>query len=277
MSEKKRRQEQRNVTEKVEKAKNDYVGERNDQVKQEAIDAVNLVVQVLKQLEEKKKEEAIKSIEEALGKLEVLVAKDPELQLFPVDVKEQVIDYPGTVEEVIAAKKAVKELIENDEFQAARELMLTLASEMDIYITALPIGTYPAALKAIVPLIEEEKYDEATKLLVQVLETLILEKVVIPLPVVRAEKAVEVAAASANDESKEADRKELEELLAYAKEQLLLAQALGYGKVHEDYKELLEMIDSIEKKLEGGEETKGVFDELLEKLKGFMGGFNKAR
>jgi len=277
MSEKKRRQEQRNVTEKVEKAKTDYVGERNDQVKQEAIDAVNLVVQVLKQLEEKKKEEAIKSIEEALGKLEVLVAKDPELQLFPVDVKEQVIDYPGTVEEVIAAKKAVKELIENDEFQAARELMLTLASEMDIYITALPIGTYPAALKAIVPLIEEEKYEEATKLLVQVLETLILEKVVIPLPVVRAEKAVEVAAASANDESKEADRKELEELLAYAKEQLLLAQALGYGKVHEDYKELLEMIESIEKKLEGGEETKGVFDELLEKLKGFMGGFNKAR
>jgi hypothetical protein len=110
-----------------------------------------------------------------------------------------------------------------------------------------------------------------------VLETLILEKVVIPLPVVRAEKAVEVAAASANDESKEADRKELEELLAYAREQLLLAQALGYGKVHEDYRELLEMIDSIEKKLEGGEETKGVFDELLEKLKGFMGGFNKAR
>ncbi|ADV46385.1 YfdX family protein [Nitratifractor salsuginis] len=276
MSEKKRRQEQSKVTERVETAKSGYVDERNEQVKQEAIDAVNLVVQVLKQVEEKKKEEAVKSIEEALGKLEVLVAKDPDLQLFPVDVQEQVVDYPGTVEEVVAAKKTVKELIEKDEFQAARELMLTLASELDIYITALPIGTYPAALKAIVPLIEEEKYDEATALLVQVLETLVLQKVVIPLPIVRAEKAVEVAAAAANDESKKADRKELEELLAYTKEQLLLAQALGYGKVEEDYKELLEMVDAIEKKLEGGEETKGVFDDLLEKLNGFMGGFNKA-
>jgi hypothetical protein len=207
MSERKRRQEQSNVTERVEKAKSGYVDERSEQIKQEAIDAVNLVVQVLRQIEEKKKEEAVKSIEEALGKLEVLVAKDPELKLFPVDVQEQVVDYPGTVEEVIDAKKTVKELIEKDEFQAARELMLTLASEMDIYITALPIGTYPTALKAIVPLIEEEKYDEATKLLVQVLETLVLQKVIIPLPVVRAEKAIEIAAATANDENKKADRK----------------------------------------------------------------------
>jgi len=276
MSKKERRQEQQNVTAEVEKAKSGYVNERGDQIKQEAVDAVNLVVQVLKELEEKQKDKAIKSIEEALGKLEVLVAKDPEIQLFPVDIQEQIVDFPGTVDEAVEARKEVIKLLKDEEVQAAREIMLSLASELDIFVTALPIGTYPAALKAIIPLIDEEKYDEATKLLVEVLETLVLQKVIIPLPIVRAEKTIDVAVKSANDEEKKADRKELEELLAYAKEQLLLAQALGYGKVHEDYKDLLEAISGIEEKLKNDEATKGIFDELQSKLKNFLGTFNKA-
>ncbi len=279
MSDEKRREEDRKVTRKVEEAKSGYVNERGEQVKQEAVDAVNLVVQVLQQVEDKKKDEALKSIEEALGKLEVLVAKDPELQLFPVDIQEQIVDFPGTVSDVIEARKTVVKLIEKEELQAARDIMLTLASELDIFITALPIGTYPEALKAIVPLIETEKFEEAKTLLVKVLETLVLQKIVMPLPIIRAEKAMEVAAAAANSDKKEEqlDQEQLKELLAYAKEQLLLAQALGYGKIHEDYKEFLELIDSIEKKLEGDESTKGIFDELRDKLGVFLKTFNKAK
>jgi len=273
---KKRLEEHKEVTKKVQEQKESYVEEQDSKVSNEAVEAVNMVIDVIEQLKEKKKDEAIATIEKVLGKLEVLIAKNPSLALIPVDVKEQIVDFPGTVEDVEVAKKVVKELIDDGEVQAARDIMLALASELDIYITALPLATYPEALKAIIPLIQEEKFDEAIALLVQVLETLVLEKIVIPLPILRAEQAIE-RASELTKESDNADREELKQLLAYAKEQLLLAQALGYGKVSEDYKPLLDEIEKIEKILGGEESTKGIFEELKEKLNAFMQSFNKKK
>ncbi|MRJ02636.1 MAG: YfdX family protein [Epsilonproteobacteria bacterium] len=273
---KKRLEEQKEVTQKVEKAKEEYVGEQDRKVAQEAVDAVNMVMEVIDHLKKKNKEEALATIEKVLGKLEVLIARDPSLQLVPVDVKEQIIDFPGTVDDIIEAKRVVKELIESGELQAARDIMINLASELDIYITTLPIGTYPVALKAIVPQIEAEKFDEAIRLLVEVLETLVVEKVVIPLPILRAEQAIKRASELTKDKE-DADREELKKLTAYAKEQLLLAQALGYGRIEEDYKPLLDEIEKIESILGGEESTKDIFEELKEKLSSFMKEFNKKK
>ncbi len=273
---KKRMQEQQEVTKKVQAQKDRYIDDQERKVSNEAVEAVNMVVDVIEHLKNKKKDEAIATIEKVLGKLEVLIAKDPNLQLVPVDVKEQVVDYPGTIDDIAETKKVIKELIDAGEVQAARDIMLGLASELDIYITALPIGTYPVALKAIVPLIEEEKYDEATKLLVEILETLVLEKIVIPLPILRAEQAIE-RASELTKEKEDANKEELKELTAYAKEQLLLAQALGYGKVNEDYKPLLEEIEKIEKILQSEESTKNIFEELKTKLGSFMKDFNRKK
>ncbi|MRI83997.1 MAG: hypothetical protein C6I00_06210 [Nitratiruptor sp.] len=277
MSNKKRLQEQKEVTKKVEEAKERYVDQQGQKVAQEAVDAVNMIIDVIEHLKKKNKEEALATIEKVLGKLEVLIARDPSLQLVPVDVKEQIIDFPGTIDDIIEAKRVVKELIDAGELQAARDIMLNLASELDIYITALPIGTYPVALKAIVPQIEAEKFEEAIALLVEVLETLVVEKIVIPLPILRAEQAIERASELTKDQEN-ADKEELKKLTAYAKEQLLLAQALGYGRVEEDYKPLLEEIEKIEQIL-GEEEssTKNIFEELRAKLSAFMKEFNKKK
>jgi tetratricopeptide (TPR) repeat protein len=273
----KRLQENSEVTKKVEEQKENIIQQQDDKVSNEAVEAVNMVIDIIALLKEKKKDEAIAAIEKVLGKLEVLIAKNPELALIPVDVKEQVVDFPGTIADVEAAKKAVKELIDEGEVQAARDIMLALASELDIYITALPLATYPEALKVIIPLIEQEKYDEAIALLAKVLETLVLEKMVIPLPILRAQQTIE-RASELTKENDNADKEELKALLAYAKEQLLLAQALGYGKVSEDYKPLLEEIEKIEKALgEESEGTKGIFEELKAKLGTFMKSFDKKK
>ena len=159
--------------------------------------------------------------------------------------------------------------------QKARDIMLNLASELDIFVTALPIGTYPVAIKAIIPLIEAEKYNEAIQLLTEALETLVLEKIVLPLPIMRAEQTIKQASELTKDKE-DAKKEELQELLAYAKEQLLLAQALGYGKIDEDYKPLLEEIEKIEAILKSEESTKDIFENLKEKLSSFMASFNKA-
>ncbi|BCD68651.1 YfdX family protein [Nitratiruptor sp. YY09-18] len=270
-----RLKENKEVTKKVQEAKDNYVEEKDNKIADEAVDAVNLVVDVIEHLKNKKKDEALTTIEKALGKLELLVARDPNLQLVPVNVQEQIIDFPGTIDDVAAAKNEVVSLIEAGEVQKARDIMLNLASELDIIITALPIGTYPIAIKAIVPLIEEEKYDEAIALLAKALETLVLEKIIIPLPILRAEQAIN-RASELTKNKEDAKKEELKELTAYAKEQLLLAQALGYGRVEEDYKDLLAEIEKIEKILESEESTKDIFETLKAKLNTFMASFNKA-
>ena len=271
----KRVKEHKEVTKKVQEAKDNYIEQKDKQIANEAVDAINMVVDVIEHLKAKKKEEALSTIEKVLGKLEVLIARDPNLQLVPVNVQEQIVDFPGTLDDIAAAKKEIIRFINEAEVQKARDIMLNLASELDIFVTALPIGTYPVAIKAIIPLIEVEKYNEAIQLLTEALETLVLEKIVLPLPIMRAEQTIKQASELTKDKE-DAKKEELQELLAYAKEQLLLAQALGYGKIHEDYKPLLEEIEKIETILKSEESTKDIFENLKEKLSSFMAGFNKA-
>ena len=275
MAEVKKVTENTEVTKNVEEAKENYVDERVQKITQEATEAINAVVKVVELLDKENKEEVLKQIEKVLGKLEVLVAKDPTLQAVPVGVREEVVDFPGTVEDVELAKTEVVALIKKGEVALARDIMLNLASELDIYVTALPIGTYPVVMKAIIPLIEQEKFEEAKKLLVEALETLVIEKIVIPLPILRAEQAIIRANELANKENPNKD--ELKELLAYAKEQLELGEALGYGKVEIDYKDLYVEISKLEKILEGEESTKDIFETLKEKLSGIMAKFNKPK
>jgi DNA gyrase/topoisomerase IV subunit A len=111
--------------------------------------------------------------------------------------------------------------------------------------------------------------------LVEALETLVIEKIVIPLPILRAEQSIIRANEIAN--SKEPKKEELKELLAYAKEQLELGEALGYGKIEIDYKDLYEEISKLEELLEGEESTKDIFKTLKEKLSSIMTKFNQPK
>ena len=267
--------ENKEVTKQVNAAQDNYVDERVKKITEEAVEAINLVGEVVDLLDKKDKEKALETIEKVLGKLEVLIARDPNLQVVPVDVKEQVIDFPGTVDDVEVAKAEVVALIKSGEVQLARDIMLQLASELDIYVTALPIGTYPVVIKAIIPLIEQEKFEEAKKLLVEALETLVIEKIVIPLPLLRAEQAIIRANELANKENPNKD--ELKELLAYAKEQLELAEALGYGKKDIDYKDIYEEVKKLEEILGSDKSTEDIFKTLKEKLSSIMASFNKPK
>ena len=267
--------ENKEVTKQVNVAQDNYVDERVKKITEEAVEAINLVSEVVDLLDKKDKEKALETIEKVLGKLEVLIARDPNLQVVPVDVKEQVIDFPGTVDDVEAAKTEVVTLIKAGEVQLARDIMLNLASELDIYVTALPIGTYPVVIKAIVPMIEQEKYEEAKKLLIEALETLVLEKIVIPLPLLRAEQTIIRANELANKENP--NKEELKKLLSYAKEQLELAEALGYGKKEIDYKDIYEEIKKLEEILGSDKSTEDIFKTLKEKLSGIMLKFNKPK
>jgi hypothetical protein len=269
-----RQEEKKEVTQKVENSQSRYINEQGEKVSEEAVEIVNMVIGVIETLKSRDTDKALTTIENAIGKLEVLIAKDPSKELITIDVKRQVIDFPGTLEDVLYSREVIAEFIAQNELQRARDIMLKLASELDIYITVLPVITYPTALKAIVPLIEKERFEEATLLIAKAIEILMVEKVVIPLPVLRAEQTI-IRASELTKDREDANRQELQELLTYAKEQLKLAQALGYGKIEEDYVELLDNIKSIEDILDEKSSTKDIFETLKEKLSSFMSRFNR--
>jgi len=73
-------------------------------------------------------------------------------------------------------------LLKKGRVQDARALVSGLASEIIIEVVNIPLATYPDAIKAVVPLIEAGKVKEAKAALVAALNTLVITRHIIPLP-----------------------------------------------------------------------------------------------
>jgi hypothetical protein len=147
--------------------------------------------------------------------------------------------------------------------QAARLLLDNLVSELNVTTINLPLATYPAAIKEAVRLIDADKPQAARQVLMAALSTLVIEKQATPLPLIYAESIVEVAADIAGDESK-ADAAIA--MLADARYQLQLAEALGYGEQDEEFAAIRDDIETLEEQIEERRETSGPFDRLKIRL-----------
>ena len=156
--------------------------------------------------------------------------------------------------------------MEDGEVQKARVLVGNLGSEIQFRTTNIPLATYPAAIKAITPLIDAGKIDEAKKALQTTLNTLVITTDVLPLPTLRAERLLKQAQTLA--EKKDRSKEESDKLSAHikgARDQLKMAELLGYGK-KKDYKPMYEQLDEIEKKSADGKSGQGWFDKIKKQL-----------
>jgi len=183
-------------------------------------------------------------------KLDNLIAKNPGLELVPTSVDIDVSDYEGTNKEVASAIDETEDLLKHGKLQTARRLVSALASEIRVTTTSIPLGTYPAAIKQIIPLIDSGKLDQAAVDLNSVLDTLVVSTDVMPLPVFRAEELLTVAAdmEHRDDLTQDKSREEIRKFTDAAKAQLERAQLLGYGN-KDDYKILYLEIDAVHKAL----------------------------
>ena len=153
-------------------------------------------------------------------------------------------------------------------YQLARQILNDLASEIVVKTTYLPLATYPDAIKLAVNLMSQGKKNEASAVLVNALNTLLVTDSHIPLPVLRAEEYIKAAAVAM--ESKDENKgKTGVNYLENADYQLKLAEALGYGKRDKEYKELADAIDVLKKAIENKEETEGKFNDLKAKISAF--------
>lgn len=249
------------------------LAERRKAMMQEAADALDETNVALNALDEGKKKEAIDALARATGKLELLVAREPTLALAPFDVSFATHDLYASPSAVRAARNEVEELLDDGKVQQARSLLSVLASEIVISVSHLPLATYPDAIKAITPLIDEGKVEEAKEALHAALNTIVVTNKVISLPVVRAEGALEQAEALiGQEELSDEDKKMIDELVDLAREQLEIAEVLGYG-ARKDHQQYRDSIAELEERIHAGRETTGVFAKLRKSLDEYRASF----
>jgi len=245
----------------------DKIAEKRKEILEEATVALRETQNALKYLDEKNHKEAIKSLENATGKLEVILAREPELALVPIDVKLSTFDLYSDTQTIEFAKEQVIEALKENRVQDARELIGNLRSETVISVSNLPMASYPDAIKEAVKYIDMENYQEAKAVLQTALSSMIVTKTVIPQPLLNAEKFLSAAEILAEkDDRSDDENRSLDVLLNAANSQLEMAQALGYG-TEKTFDGLFDQIEKIKGKTKGGQSGTGFFD----KIKSFMG------
>ena len=240
--------------------------EKRKKLLAEAEAAISQTQQALKALDEKQNDEAIKALADATGKLELIVSRDPALALAPVSTTVVSYDLFASQDAMRAAVGEAKRELADGQIQKVRALVEALGSEIQIRTTNIPLATYPAAIKAITPLIDDGRIDEAKARLQEALGTLVITTEVIPLPKLRAESLLNDAQALAakKDRTKE-ENDTLANKLKAAREQLQMAELLGYGKKR-DYQPMYEQLDGIENASAGGKSGTGWFDKIKKQL-----------
>jgi hypothetical protein len=229
---------------------------------EEAVAAVRETQNALTAIDQNKADAALAALERATGKLEILLAREPSLALAPVDVGFVTYDVLGTEQAVTDLRKRAKEALERGRLQEARRLISELASETVMSVSNLPLATYPAAIKSAAALLHKGQTQQAKSALQAALNTLVIQEKIFPLPLIRAEAAIQQAKGLAEKPRRnDADNARLRALLAKARQEIRFGQALGYA-TEQDMGQLLAAVDEIEGKTTGQKYGKGFFDRI---------------
>jgi len=220
-------------------------------------------------LDQGKKDEALAALERVTGKLDLIVARDPNLALAPVSVATIVRDIYARPETAAEAVKTASDHLDDGRVQEARALLGGLASEAELQVTNIPLATYPAAIKTVAPLIDAGKIDEAKSTLRMALSTLVVKSYIIPLPKLRAQAMLKEAEKLAQMSDRNGDEnKKLHALVEDTRNELKLGETLGYG-TKKDYKPLYQQLDDIQEKTQDGKSGTGFFDKIKASLREF--------
>lgn len=249
----------RSVQNEVQTNVNQKITEQRKLIIQEAVTAVDETQRALNALNNNDPKAAIASLENAIGKLNIVLARAPQLALAPIHVSVTIRDLytsPDTIKAIITDVRLA--LLKND-IQKARILMNWLASETVINVTSIPLATYPNAIKAIVPLIDQGKLEQAKTELQAALNTLVTTIHVIPMPYLRSIallKRAESLSETANAQGTQ--KQEITNVFNAIRNQLAVAEILGYADASA-HKAFNKQLNDIEKSIQKNEPVKNAF------------------
>lgn len=279
------------ISEAVQNEATAQIDEKRKALIDDATSALARTEEALAALDDSDIESAIEALAIAIGKLETVVAREPELALAPVSNRLIQRDLLADVAAVEAAREVIEDLIDDGKLQQARPLMRDFASEIIVETASLPLATYPDALLLATAQIDDGELDAARDTLLTALSTVIVTDEKIALPVLRAEQFIDAAEAALSDpivdaseevhadaeastETSEAISLTPGDYVQAAREQLELAEALGYG-TKKDFRELNDELDQLEAKIDAKQDADGIlgtihnsFDRLKDRLIG---------
>ncbi len=232
---------------------------------QEALESLKLSAKAVDELNQNKVDDAKKSIELALGKLESILVAEHTPKLLPIENQIVIKNFVGTSEDVSKALAEVKKLLALGKVQEAGELLISLQSEIDITTVSLPLASYPDALKLASKYLIEKHPAKAKHVLEIALNTFAQDEQIIPIPLINALELVHVASTIAKNDKEQALKH-----LAMAKDDLKKAELLGYvSSSTTTYKQLEDLIEKTEKEVKGPNKAEKLFKEIGEKIKEF--------
>tara|TARA_R110002111_G_C6006607_1_gene374030 strand:+ start:2312 stop:3226 length:915 start_codon:yes stop_codon:yes gene_type:complete len=214
-----------------------------------------------------KEKEAIKLLQEATGKFDVALVADPKLNLVLIDADVSVSALITTPALVKTETDIVIDLLKDHKVQAARAILEPMKDEMVVSRVYLPMLTYPDAIKLATKYLVEDKKDDALETLATTLSTIVIEKSIIPLALIRTESLLETA--SELDKSK---KSKAHELLGAAQEQLEIATLLGYtDKKSKAYDDIRAQIKAVKKEVDGKNAVEKMYDKVKASIKQLVG------
>jgi len=241
------------------------ISKKKDIVK-EAVDTINNTHLVLEALDNNDTKKALDLLANITGKLDLIMVQDPSLKLLPISISSYEHDVIVSKDVVYDITKKAISALRDGRLQDARAMIKDLASEVVITTTSIPLVSYPSDIKAIVPLITNNKINEAKLAIHALLNSLVIQKDVLPLPVVRAKFLLENAEKLVSNDKRDNQKdKELKVLIDLSKYQLELAEVLGYG-TKKEFKSIYEQIEIIQDKIKDNNNGVGWFDKIKEKI-----------
>jgi phosphoglycolate phosphatase-like HAD superfamily hydrolase len=132
----------------LEKWRNEAEQQALKTLDKDAIAAIEQTVQAIDSIAAGKTADALKGIEEATGKVNIVLARNPELALIPVSIEALIIDTaPRDIDDIEKLADAADKAILVDDFPTARALLGALRSEVRVRTHNLPLGLFPTALQ----------------------------------------------------------------------------------------------------------------------------------
>ncbi len=224
----------------------------------EIADALNQSIFALRALHDNKTKNAEQALQKATKLFDAALKQNPKLALVPVADETQVYDFTGDAKLLKHILKTIQDLLKDNDTQTARAMLTPLQDEMQMKTEYLPMGIYPIATKTALKELKNAKPENAFKTLATALNSIVVQIVTIPIPLITAQGLA--AEASEMDKS---HKKEATKLLAQAKDELDKAVLFGYAKKHtSDYKMLQKDIKNIQTEINGKNKVEKLYKKI---------------
>lgn len=260
----------------IEQERQKATNEAQSSLDQDAVAAIEETRNAINAIDQENTQESIQALERATGKLDILLARYPELALVPVSTQITIIDLaPRDFDLIEPIRDEAKRAVNEEDFPTGRALLHNLVSEIRTSTVNLPLETYPDAMKESARLLHQGRTDEARAVMQLALSTLVVTEQSRPIPLINAltELAAAMALAAQGQDQQNQDQQNRDQvlrLLEDARTQLKLARELGYARRDPEYKELDRAIRDIERQIRAKEKTESPFAKLREKFSSFF-------